>query len=446
MSVLSFSLSPEATAKLYECLICLAKFGESVALEARKDKLTITSLNLARTAYASFSFDAEIFFINYDLNSSSLPKGGDRFTCQLYNRALQSVFKGRASDGRGRDGAIDRCDVTTQDQVDRMACRLIVKMLCKHGMTKTYRLTYEPAEVMHALFDKASASQGWRISSRIMREYIEYFGAKTEQLNIEAQADKVVFTSFTEKIQDGNQVLKQPLETVIALHTEDFEDFHMQEDMHIIISVKDFKAIVTHAETLHTPLSAHFSFPTRPLQFSYQSEGMNCHFTLMTMGDYRAASATPNPQWISTRGSSRQPSVAPPTQMTRSASEMPPPARPVTLPTSKPPSSQQQRKPLKPASQQTVAHEPEQDEESLFMPVGDDDRAWGPVADQDEEEEEMLGWDATHEARESAPYPTFRDSGRTTSSMKQQQTSGSAFSPSGLEPTQRLSQLHGMFD
>ncbi|OQO10404.1 hypothetical protein B0A48_03700 [Cryoendolithus antarcticus] len=408
MSVLSFSLSPEATAKLYECLICLAKFGESVALEARKDKLTITSLNLARTAYASFSFDAEIFFINYDLNSSSLPKGGDRFTCQLYNRALQSVFKGR--------------------------------------MTKTYRLTYEPAEVMHALFDKASASQGWRISSRVMREYIEYFGAKTEQLNIEAQADKVVFTSFTEKIQDGNQVLKQPLETVIALHTEDFEDFHMQEDMHIIISVKDFKAIVTHAETLHTPLSAHFSFPTRPLQFSYQSEGMNCHFTLMTMGDYRAASATPNPQWISTRGSSRQPSVAPPTQMTRSASEMPPPARPATLPTSKPPSSQQQRKPLKPASQQTVAHEPEQDEESLFMPVGDDDRAWGPVADQDEEEEEMLGWDATHEARESAPYPTFRDSGRTTSSMKQQQTSGSAFSPSGLEPTQRLSQLHGMFD
>ncbi|KAK6428788.1 hypothetical protein LTR95_015064, partial [Oleoguttula sp. CCFEE 5521] len=69
-------------------------------------------------------------------------------------------------------------------------------------MTKTYRLTYEPAEVMHALFDKASASQGWRISSRVMREYIEYFGAKTEQLNIEAQVDKVVFTSFTEKIQD----------------------------------------------------------------------------------------------------------------------------------------------------------------------------------------------------------------------------------------------------
>ena len=40
MAVLSFVLAPEAIAKLYETLICLAKFGESVAIEARKDKVT----------------------------------------------------------------------------------------------------------------------------------------------------------------------------------------------------------------------------------------------------------------------------------------------------------------------------------------------------------------------------------------------------------------------
>ena len=143
-------------------------------------------------------------------------------------------------------------------------------------MTKTYRLTYEAAEVMHALFDKTAASQGWRISSRVMREYVEYFGPKTEQLDLCASDGKVIFTSFTEKIQDGKQVLKQPLETVITLHTDDFDDFHMQENVHIVIRVKDFKAIVMHAETLHTPISAYFSYPSRPLQFSYQNEGMVC--------------------------------------------------------------------------------------------------------------------------------------------------------------------------
>ena len=71
------------------------------------------------------------------------------------------------------------------------------------GLTKTYRLTYEATEVMHALFDRTSASQGWRISARVMRDYVEFFGPNTEQLNIVAMDGKAVFTSFTEKVQDG---------------------------------------------------------------------------------------------------------------------------------------------------------------------------------------------------------------------------------------------------
>jgi len=70
-------------------------------------------------------------------------------------------------------------------------------------MTKTYQLTYESVEVMHALFDRATATQGWRIPSRVLREYIEFFGPKTEQLDLVAHEGKAIFTSFTEKVQDG---------------------------------------------------------------------------------------------------------------------------------------------------------------------------------------------------------------------------------------------------
>lgn len=37
MSTLSFAFSPEATAKVHDALICLAKFGETVCMEARGD-------------------------------------------------------------------------------------------------------------------------------------------------------------------------------------------------------------------------------------------------------------------------------------------------------------------------------------------------------------------------------------------------------------------------
>ena len=71
------------------------------------------------------------------------------------------------------------------------------------GVTKTYKLTYESVPVMHALFEKSSAQSQWRTRSRILRDFIEYFGPKTEQLDIYYEDNRVTFTSFTEKIMDG---------------------------------------------------------------------------------------------------------------------------------------------------------------------------------------------------------------------------------------------------
>ncbi|KAK3679341.1 hypothetical protein LTR78_000902 [Recurvomyces mirabilis] len=311
-------------------------------------------------------------------------------------------------------------------------------------MTKTYRLTYESTEVMHALFDQSVAKQGWRVSSRVLREYIEFFGPKTEQLDLVAQEGKAIFTSFTEKIENGKLVLKQPLETAISLHTEDFEDFHMQQDMHIVIAVKDFRAIVTHAETLRGPISAHFSFPTRPLQFSYQNFGMHCQFTLMTTGDIRGASSTPDPKFVSNRSASRQPTAAPSQAVpSRSMSEMPPPPRPG--PNKSLSMSQCQRPSLKPQSRQPSAAESEPDPDSLFMPGGEEDRTWDPPNYEQDAGEEMLGWDTGNELPSASFHQTFQDSGSAAKSQPRRREIPQ-YSQEGLEPTQRLSQLHGMFD
>ncbi|WPH02781.1 Rad9-domain-containing protein [Acrodontium crateriforme] len=444
MTVLSFSLTPDATGRMYELLVCLAKFGDSVSLEARSEKaspLTITALNLSRTAYASFALDAKTFFISYDFQATSSLKNGDRFTCQLLNKALQSVFKSRANEGRSRESTVERCDVSIQDQPDKTECRLIVKMLCKHGLTKTYRLTYESVEVMHALFDKSAATQGWRISARVLREYVEFFGPKTEQLDLLAQDGKAIFTSFTEKIQDGKEVLKHPLETAITIHVEDFEEFHMQENMHIVVSVKDFKAIVAHAETMRGSISAQFSFPNRPLQFSYQNSGIYCEFTLMT-DDVRGATSTANAKFVSTRSSSRQPSVVPVHSFNRTYSEMPPPARP---PMNQSFGSQRQSHSLGSQNRQNSMAESDPDPESLFVSGGEDDSRWDPPALDNDDGEDMLGWDSNYENPGASFHPQLEDREPVAPAEPSLQQTGTQ-ATEGLEPTQRLSQLHGMFD
>jgi cell cycle checkpoint control protein RAD9A len=350
----------------------------------------------------------------------------------MYTKSLLSVFKGRLYDPLGRDGAIDRCEVSVQDRENEAQCRFIVKMVCNQGVIKTYKLTYEAVDVMHALFDRNVAKNRWSLHSGAVKAYIEYFGTKTEMLDIFAGEDgRCVFKSYTEKITNGKEILKHPLVTAVAVNTSDFDSFNVQPGLHIIINVKDFKAIVTHADTLKTSLKAYYSQPTRPLQFSYGCDGLLCEFTLMTSGDYNAAPPTPAaaPQTISSRQTSRASSNSTEQTETRSIRpDMPPPIEPASR-------RDRSSRLGKPGSRQTSV---QQDPESLFVPdPEEEDAAWAPV---DYEKEETLGWDASAD-HDASVFPTFRDSG----TVPRTNTTNTVDSNEVFEPTQRVSQIHGLW-
>ena len=315
-------------------------------------------------------------------------KGRDgKFTCAILNKALISVFKGRISDARNRDTAISRCDVSVQDSDERAACRLVIKMICAHGVTKAYELTYEATEVVHALFDRNTANNRWTTSALFLKEFSEHFGPKAEQLDIYLEDEKVTFLSFTDKIVNSkNEVLKAPLKTAVAVSTSDFDDFSAQEKLHIVVSVKDFKSIVSHAAITNASISAYYSNPGRPLQFSYSDGGMTSNFTLMTAGDY---GETPVPSAEASNAPTRQASRA--TSMAATAAEesrqqsersidMPPPAVPNT------------RRTIRKLGQNDKTKQQREDPESLFVPEEDDTR-WDPP--DYENDEESMGWDAS---------------------------------------------------
>ena len=197
------------------------------------------------------------------------------------------------------------------------------------------------------------------------------------------------------------------MQTSLAVDELDFEEFAVEEKLRIGISIKDFKAIVAHAETLKTSVDAYYSYPTRPMQLAYQGNGMLCEFTLMTVGDYRGGSATPAPARFragsmsaSGRPLSRQLSGPPSRQSIRQASEqasnhdqpvinhMPPPAKPANRSFGRDLSSQRSQRPSPPPPKPSV------DTHSLFLPADDDEdsRTWGERNYDDEED--TLGWNA----------------------------------------------------
>ena len=345
----------------------------------------------------------------------------------MYTKALLSVFKGRLHDPLGRDGAIDRCEVSVQDREDETQCRFIIKMVCNQGVIKTYKLTYEAVDVMHALFDRNVAKNRWSINAGAMKEYIEFFGTKTEMLDIFAGEDgRAVFKSYTEKISNGKEILKHPLVTAVAVNMTDFEEFSVQPGLHIIISVKDFKSIVVHADTMKTNLKAYYSHPMRPLQFSYGADGLLCEFTLMTSGDYNAGTAPLTPA-----SATQVPSRASAGNLdARDNRSMPPPVEPA--------SRQSVRRQIG-SRQASASVRPSQDQESLFVNEEEDDTQWEPMDYNNEEE--ALGWDASAD-RNAGNFSTFQDSG---SFSRTEGAQSNEDSMDGIAPTQRVSQIKGLW-
>lgn len=283
------------------------------------------------------------------------------------------------------------------------------------GVTKTYKLTYESTEVMHALFDRTTANNRWSMRSPILKEFADYFGPKAEQLDIHYEEGKVTFLSFTDKVissKNGDmnsllpdtcskltsiaEILKHPLRTAVSVNKSDFDHFDAQEKLHIIISVKDFKSIVNHADTLpNTAINAYYSTPGRPFQFSYSKDGIQCQFTLMTTGEYNGtptpSAAPPSAPSAVPRPISRaQSTVSMASESRRSAvDEMPPPVKPAP------------RRPVRKLGQNEngassqFRQQVEEDPDSLFVPAAEEDRRWDPTEYDNNNDEEAMVWDAS---------------------------------------------------
>ncbi|RDL35149.1 Rad9-domain-containing protein [Venustampulla echinocandica] len=450
MAILTFTLSPEGIGKLHDALACLGKFSESVSIEASHDKLVLTALNSSKSAYASFTLVGNKFFSKYQYKPLRSANPKEKFNCRIYNKALLSVFKARVGDPtRERETAIERCDVSVEDGEGNTKSRFIIRIICRHGVVKTYRLTFESVSPMHALFVKESANNSWSISSKTLRELVEHFGPGTEQLDVYSEDGRVSLTSYTEKIMSGSEILKQPLHTTIAIDTLEFADFSVEEQLHIVISVKDFKSIITHAGITNTIVKALYSRPSCPIQLTYSDEGILTEFILMTIGEAKAGSATPAPN--ASRAGSKRPASRQPLEATSSSKraatlEMPPPSHHGEQNRTRDSRKTKVSRPSPPPPQPSIQSD------ALFMPPADDDRRWDPLNFEDEDE--MLLWDTGAENNpttlNSSRNLTAAEAGNQSGSHGETNTTGGQnnqhTSTQRIPPTQRLSGIKGMFD
>lgn len=256
------------------------------------------------------------------------------------------------------------------------------------------------------------------------------------------------------------EILKQPLETTVMINHEDFEQVEVEDDVHIKISVKDFKNMVLNADTFRTAVTAQYSQPGRPLQFSYIAEGVRSEFTLMTISDGRS-SLTPAVSRAGTREPSARGSQAPSIRNARAGTSMAPPPLPRRQLSENSRGGSQLGSRVNGSAFRSMSSG-DDDDQGMFVPDDDDDAQWAPANGQ-----EVLGWDASgkqvsvspsvaHRPRQdrnplislqdTQPRGTFRDIQPRIPFPDLRRNNGEVQDEEGLGPTQRASEVHGLFD
>ncbi|GAO16735.1 hypothetical protein UVI_02002810 [Ustilaginoidea virens] len=103
---------------------------------------------------------------------------------------------------------------------------------------------------------------------------MDHFGPGIEYLDINTDGDHVNFTCFSEKTVSEE-----------AIEADEFDDIDVEDKLHIVISVKDFRAIIQHAGITGNAISARYSLPAKPIQLTYSGDALFCEFTIMTVGE-----------------------------------------------------------------------------------------------------------------------------------------------------------------
>ncbi|ESO13046.1 hypothetical protein HELRODRAFT_62760, partial [Helobdella robusta] len=169
----------------------LAKIGEEIYFGAETDGLAVKSVNSSRTGFASFFFKSS-FFLKYSKHSTSSTNDLSASTsCLMVFKSLSNLEK-----------TVDKCKISLNVDEDR----LMFQLQCRHGLVKTYNLTYFECENLQALFNTNDNQNSICTQSKLFAEVVSNFQPSVDELNITMLIDRVLIRNHVEDINGGGVV------------------------------------------------------------------------------------------------------------------------------------------------------------------------------------------------------------------------------------------------
>ncbi|KAL9981649.1 hypothetical protein ACROYT_G010382 [Oculina patagonica] len=273
---------PGRSVKLFaKAIHCLSKIGSELYLEALSEGLALRTVSSSRSAYACFLFN-ESFFISYDDGSNDQPTDSeeeDMFKCKIAMKSCLSAFKSMNT----IEKTVDQCKI----DLNVREARLVFLLYCRHGITKTYNLTFQECETLQAVFSKDLCPNFITAQAKILNDAMYNFPNNQEEVTLVVCPETFKVKNYVEDEPDPNRVIH----TEMMLVPEEFDNYQIGVDTDVTFCLKELRAILTFAEFSSQPINVHFETSGKPIVFSMDGDSTyEADFVLATLVDHQSSS------------------------------------------------------------------------------------------------------------------------------------------------------------
>lgn len=254
----------------------LSRIGDELYLEPLEDGLSLRTVNSSRSAYACYLF-APLFF---QLYQAATP-GQDPLRCKILMKSFLSVFRSLVM----LEKTVEKCCISLNGR----SSRLVVQLHCKYGVRKTHNLSFQDCESLQAVFDPASCPYLLRAPAKLLGEAVLPFPPALAEVTLGiGHGRRVILRSYQE--EEADSTIKAMV-TEMSIGQEDFQQLQAEEGVAITFCLKEFRGLLSFAESANLSLSIHFDAPGRPAIFAIKDSLLDGHFVLATLSE-----PTPNSQ------------------------------------------------------------------------------------------------------------------------------------------------------
>ncbi|XP_019412189.1 PREDICTED: cell cycle checkpoint control protein RAD9A isoform X1 [Crocodylus porosus] len=254
----------------------LSRIGDELYLEPTENGLSLRAVNSSRSAYACFLF-APLFFQLYEAGGPDAH--GELFRCKILMKTFLAIFRSLPS----LEKTVSKCLISLNPR----ASRLVVQLHCKYGVTKTHNLSFQECELLQAIFDKQLCTSTLCASARVLVDAVVHFPVTLAEVTLGVgPSGKVSLRNYVDEETEPSKTMV----TELCLSEDEFQDVRVPQETQITFCLKEFRGLLSFAESSNLPLSIHFDTPGRPAVFSLEDPLLEVHLVLATLADSSASS------------------------------------------------------------------------------------------------------------------------------------------------------------